>query len=109
MKATRKSVVREGLPHPCGATWDGEVQNSHFFQPTPRKSSFACLTSAANGNSSALRFRNIPIRSGTVICLESDRPRFTDTGFIDLMIPRSVTDLMQQAIVGSLRLWAHGN
>jgi hypothetical protein len=23
IKATRKSVVQEGLPHPCGASWDG--------------------------------------------------------------------------------------
>ena len=31
MKETRKSVVREGLPHPCGASWDGEGTNFALF------------------------------------------------------------------------------
>jgi isoamylase len=31
MKATRKSVVQEGLPHPCGATWDGKGTNFALF------------------------------------------------------------------------------
>src|ERR1700734_437405 len=31
MKATRKSVVQEGLPHPRGANWDGKGTNFALF------------------------------------------------------------------------------
>src|SRR3981189_3503655 len=31
MKATRKSVVQEGRPHPCGASWDGKGVNFALF------------------------------------------------------------------------------
>jgi isoamylase len=37
VKATRKSVVREGLPHPCGATWDGEGTNFALFSANATK------------------------------------------------------------------------
>jgi glycogen operon protein len=34
---TRKGVVREGLPHPCGATWDGEGTNFAIFSGNATK------------------------------------------------------------------------
>ena len=37
MKETRKSVVREGLPHPCGASWDGEGTNFALFSANATK------------------------------------------------------------------------
>jgi isoamylase len=37
MKATRKSVVQEGRPHPCGATWDGEGTNFALFSANATK------------------------------------------------------------------------
>jgi isoamylase len=37
MKATRKSVVQEGLPHPCGATWDGKGTNFALFSANATK------------------------------------------------------------------------
>ena len=37
MTQTRKSVVREGLPHPCGATWDGEGTNFAIFSGNASK------------------------------------------------------------------------
>jgi isoamylase len=36
-KGTRKSEVREGLPHPCGATWDGEGTNFAIFSGNATK------------------------------------------------------------------------
>ncbi len=37
MKQTRKSVVQEGLPHPCGATWDGQGTNFALFSANATK------------------------------------------------------------------------
>ncbi|MGA8657776.1 MAG: hypothetical protein WB586_16650 [Chthoniobacterales bacterium] len=37
MKRTRKSVVQEGLPHPCGATWDGKGTNFALFSANATK------------------------------------------------------------------------
>jgi isoamylase len=37
MKATRKSVVQEGWPHPCGATWDGKGTNFALFSANASK------------------------------------------------------------------------
>src|ERR1700758_5577668 len=37
IKATRKSVVREGLPHPCGASWDGKGTNFALFSANATK------------------------------------------------------------------------
>ena len=37
MKQTRKSVVQEGLPHPCGATWDGKGTNFALFSANATK------------------------------------------------------------------------
>jgi isoamylase len=37
MKETRKSVVQEGLPHPCGATWDGKGTNFALFSANATK------------------------------------------------------------------------
>ena len=37
MKATRKSVVQEGLPHPCGAAWDGKGINFTLFSANATK------------------------------------------------------------------------
>jgi isoamylase len=37
MKETRKSVVQEGLPHPCGATWDGKGTNFAIFSANATK------------------------------------------------------------------------
>lgn len=37
MKETRKSVVQEGLPHPCGATWDGQGTNFALFSANATK------------------------------------------------------------------------
>jgi glycogen operon protein len=37
MKETRKSVVQEGLPHPCGATWDGKGTNFACFSANATK------------------------------------------------------------------------
>ncbi len=37
MKATRKSVVQEGLPHPCGAAWDGKGTNFALFSANATK------------------------------------------------------------------------
>jgi isoamylase len=34
---TRKSVVQEGLPHPCGATWDGKGTNFALFSANATK------------------------------------------------------------------------
>src|ERR1700704_5187091 len=31
MTETRQSVIQEGLPHPCGATWDGLGVNFALF------------------------------------------------------------------------------
>ena len=36
-KKIRKSEVREGLPHPCGATWDGEGTNFAVFSGNATK------------------------------------------------------------------------
>ena len=36
-KGDRKSEVREGLPHPCGATWDGEGTNFAIFSGNATK------------------------------------------------------------------------
>src|SRR3984957_14639630 len=37
MKATRKSAVQEGLPHPSGATWDGKGTNFALFSENASK------------------------------------------------------------------------
>jgi isoamylase len=37
IKATRKSVVQEGLPHPCGASWDGKGTNFALFSANATK------------------------------------------------------------------------
>jgi isoamylase len=37
MKATKKSVVQEGLPHPCGASWDGKGTNFALFSANATK------------------------------------------------------------------------
>jgi isoamylase len=37
MRETRKSVVQEGLPHPCGATWDGKGTNFALFSANATK------------------------------------------------------------------------
>src|SRR5215472_6124305 len=37
MAQTKKSEVREGLPHPCGATWDGEGTNFAIFSGNATK------------------------------------------------------------------------
>src|SRR5271166_2021550 len=37
MKATRKSAVQEGLPHPCGASWDGKGTNFALFSANATK------------------------------------------------------------------------
>jgi len=37
MRETRKSVVQEGLPHPCGATWDGKGTNFACFSANATK------------------------------------------------------------------------
>ena len=37
IKATRKSVVQEGLPHPCGASWDGQGTNFALFSANATK------------------------------------------------------------------------
>ena len=37
MKETRKSVVQEGLPHPCGASWDGKGTNFALFSANATK------------------------------------------------------------------------
>jgi isoamylase len=34
---TRKSIVQEGLPHPCGATWDGKGTNFALFSANATK------------------------------------------------------------------------
>ena len=36
-QATKKRKVREGLPHPCGATWDGEGTNFAIFSGNATK------------------------------------------------------------------------
>ena len=37
MKPTRKNVLKEGLPHPCGATWDGKGTNFALFSANATK------------------------------------------------------------------------
>src|SRR3984893_3853340 len=37
MRETRKSVVQEGLPHPCGSTWDGKGTNFALFSANASK------------------------------------------------------------------------
>jgi isoamylase len=37
MIQTKKSVVKEGLPHPCGATWDGQGTNFAIFSGNATK------------------------------------------------------------------------
>jgi glycogen operon protein len=37
MKPTRKNVLQEGLPHPCGATWDGKGTNFALFSANATK------------------------------------------------------------------------
>jgi isoamylase len=37
VKETRKSLVQEGLPHPCGATWDGKGTNFALFSANATK------------------------------------------------------------------------
>jgi isoamylase len=37
IKATRKSMVQEGLPHPCGASWDGKGTNFALFSANATK------------------------------------------------------------------------
>jgi isoamylase len=37
MKETKKSLVQEGLPHPCGATWDGKGTNFALFSANATK------------------------------------------------------------------------
>src|SRR6202012_4515229 len=37
VKQTRKSVVQEGLPHPCGASWDGKGTNFALFSANATK------------------------------------------------------------------------
>jgi len=37
MMQTKKSVVQEGLPHPCGATWDGTGTNFAIFSGNATK------------------------------------------------------------------------
>jgi isoamylase len=37
MRETKKSVVQEGLPHPCGATWDGKGTNFALFSANATK------------------------------------------------------------------------
>src|SRR5882762_3698677 len=37
MRENRKNVVQEGLPHPCGATWDGKGTNFACFSANATK------------------------------------------------------------------------
>ena len=37
MKETGKTVIQEGLPHPCGATWDGKGTNFALFSANASK------------------------------------------------------------------------
>src|SRR6266404_1378879 len=37
MTETRKSVIQEGLPHPCGAAWDGKGTNFALFSANATK------------------------------------------------------------------------
>ena len=60
--------ISEGLPHPLGATWDGEGVNFALFSANATRSRSACSTRTASAKPSASSCRNTPTRSGTATC-----------------------------------------
>ncbi len=69
MVAVPKSRIREGLPHPRGATWDGMGVNFALFSANATKVEL-CLfdDERARPSSSGSSCPNTPTRSGTAIC-----------------------------------------
>jgi isoamylase len=122
MKESRKSMVQEGLPHPCGATWDGKGTNFALFSANVSKVEL-CLFDAsgerelerialpeytnhtAEGNElgPTLSFKGIDNRC--YYRLLSDNPRYyvNDTGTgntLNLSHGRVI-----QMVLDSLRYW----
>ena len=52
MSDTRRVLVREGSPHPLGATWDGKGTNFALFSANATKVE-ACLFDAVDGRETA--------------------------------------------------------
>ena len=60
--------LKEGLPHPLGATWDGEGTNFALFSANATKVEVCLFDSRPARRSSASSCRSTPTRSGTAIC-----------------------------------------
>ena len=73
MAAIPKSRIREGLPHPRGATWDGKGINFALFSAHATKVELCLFDPRARRRSSASSCPNTPTRSGTAICPTSAR------------------------------------
>ena len=69
MTNTGPGPVREGLPHPRGATWDGkEGVNFALFSAQCDKGRAVPVRDRARRKSPASSCRNTPTRSGTATC-----------------------------------------
>src|SRR5271157_2631590 len=95
MKETRKSVVQEGLPHPCGASWDGKGTNFALFSTNATKVELCLFDERGERELERIALPlSTPTRFGTVTCLTLDLPLFTDTASTGLMSRRRVSDLI---------------
>ena len=72
-------AVKEGLPYPRGATWDGKGVNFALFSANATKVEVCLFDSQARTKPSASSCRNTPTRSGTATCRSSARALSTAT------------------------------
>ena len=68
MSSALPSRLERGSPHPLGATWDGLGTNFAVFSAHAERIELCLLTQADAAKSPVCRFRNVPMKSGTVIC-----------------------------------------
>ena len=86
-----KYRIREGIPNPRGAHWDGRGVNFSLFSAHATAVELCCSTSKARAKSNASSCRNTPTRSGTDISKGLARAMSTATASTGRTRPRKGT------------------
>ena len=86
--------IREGRPHPLGASWDGLGVNFALFSANATKVELCLLTRRESGSSNASRCPNTPTRSGTGTSPMHVPAPYTGIAFMGLTSQRPVIGLI---------------
>ena len=92
MKETRKSVVQEGLPHPCGASWDGKGTNFALFSANATKVELCLFDERGERELERIALPEYTNQIWHGYLPDVGPPPFMDTASTGLMSRRLVTD-----------------